>query len=366
MHICRVVKIIDWYIIRKFLGTFVYAIAIFIAIAVVFDLTEKIDGMLQRSAPVEAIIFDYYLNFIPYFANLFSPLFVFIAVIFFTSKMAAKSEIVAILSSGTTFMRLLRPYMVAAALIALGNWYLSGWVLPPANKKRIDFENEYIRDKFYFSKRNIHFQIKPGRQAYLETYSSPDSSGFRFTLEHFENGQLLTKLMCDRIQWIPHEQRWRLEGCTRRTNVSQFEEKLEHFTVLDSALGFTPNDFARPLLEDAALLNNAELAALIEREKLKGNARIEPYLIEKYNRISIPFSAFILTLIGATLSSRKVRGGIGIQLGIGVGLCFVYIMMMRFALTFATKGNLPPIIASWTPNILFGTLSIYFYRVAPK
>jgi len=360
------VKILDWYIIRKFLGTFLYAIAIFIAIAVVFDLTEKIDGMLQRNAPLKEIVFDYYLNFIPYFANLFSPLFVFIAVIFFTSKMAAKSEIVAILSSGTTFMRLLRPYLVAAALIAVGNWYLSGYVLPPANKKRIDFENKYIRDKFYFSKRNIHFQILPGKQAYLETYSSPDSSGFRFTLEHFEEGKLVSKLMCDRIQWNSATKQWRMEGCSRRTNISELQESLEFFAVLDSALGFSPNDFARPLLEDAALLNNAELDALIDRERLKGNARIEPYLVEKYNRVSIPFSAFILTLIGASLSSRKVRGGIGIQLGIGVGLCFVYIMMMRFALTFATKGSLPPIIASWTPNLLFGTLSIYFYRVAPK
>jgi lipopolysaccharide export system permease protein len=200
----------------------------------------------------------------------------------------------------------------------------------------------------------------------LETYSSPDSSGFRFTLEHFEEGKLVSKLMCDRIQWNSATKQWRMEGCSRRTNISELQESLEFFAVLDSALGFSPNDFARPLLEDAALLNNAELDALIDRERLKGNARIEPYLVEKYNRVSIPFSAFILTLIGASLSSRKVRGGIGIQLGIGVGLCFVYIMMMRFALTFATKGSLPPIIASWTPNLLFGTLSIYFYRVAPK
>lgn len=359
-------KLLDWYIIRKFLGTFVYAIAIFIAIAVVFDLTEKIDGMLQRHAPANEIVFDYYLNFVPYFANLFSPLFVFIAVIFFTSKMAAKSEIVAILSSGTTYWRFLRPYLFAAALIAVGNWYLSGWVLPPANKKRIDFENKYIRDKFYFSKRNIHFQLKPGTQAYLETYSSPDSSGFRFTLEKFINGKLHSKLMCDRIQWQPALQKWRLEGCSERIILGDLDEIVRSIPYMDTAMGFTPTDFGRPLVEDAALLNNRELNELIARERTKGNARIEPYLIEKYNRVSIPFSAFILTLIGASLSSRKVRGGIGLQLGIGVGLCFVYIMMMRFALTFATKGNLPPILASWTPNILFGTLSIYFYRVAPK
>lgn len=359
-------KILDWYIIKKFIGSYVFAIGIFVAIAVVFDLTEKIDGMLSRNAPMSEIIFDYYLNFIPYYSNLFSPLFTFITVIFFTSKLAAKSEFVAILSSGIEFRRILLPYMVAAGIIGLTNWFLASWVLPPANKTRIEFENKYIRDTYYFNKRNIHFQIEPGKLAYLESYSSPDSSGFRFTLETIEGGRLTQKLMCDRLVWKTDLQKWRLDGCVLRELPADNEENIRFFSNVDTSLGFTPADFSRPLVEDAALLNNRELQELIDRERLKGNAGIEPYLIEQHNRISIPFAAFILTLMGVSLSSRKVRGGIGLQLGIGVGLCFIYIMMIRFSLTFAIKGNLPPIVASWTPNFIFGLLALYLYRVAPK
>lgn len=359
-------KILDWYIIKKFIGSYVFAIGIFVAIAVVFDLTEKIDGMLSRSAPMSEILFDYYLNFIPYYSNLFSPLFTFITVIFFTSKLAAKSEFVAILSSGIEFRRILLPYMVAAGIIGLTNWFLASWVLPPANKTRIEFENKYIRDTYYFNKRNIHFQIEPGKLAYLESYSSPDSSGFRFTLETIVGGRLTQKLMCDRLVWKTDLQKWRLDGCVLRELPANNEEKISFFSNIDTALGFSPQDFSRPLVEDAALLNNRELQELIDRERLKGNAGIEPYLIEQHNRISIPFAAFILTLMGVSLSSRKVRGGIGLQLGIGVGLCFIYIMMIRFSLTFAIKGNLPPIVASWTPNFIFGLLALYLYRVAPK
>lgn len=359
-------KILDWYIIKKFIGSYIFAIGIFVALAVVFDLTEKIDGMLSRNAPMKAILLDYYLNFIPYYSNLFSPLFTFITVIFFTSKLAAKSEFVAILSSGVEFKRILLPYMVAAGFIGLTNWFLASWVLPPANKTRIEFENKYIRDTYYYNKRNIHFQIRPGELAYLETYSSPDSAGFRFTLEDLRTGRLSSKLMCDRIVWRSATQKWHMEGCMLRTLPSDQEESITYLASIDSAMGFTPQDFSRPLIEDAALLNNRELDELIAREELKGNAGIEPYLIEKHNRISIPFAAFILTLMGVSLSSRKVRGGIGLQLGIGVGLCFIYIMMIRFSLTFAIKGNLPPLLASWTPNFIFGLLALYLYRVAPK
>jgi lipopolysaccharide export system permease protein len=359
-------KILDWYIIKKFIGSYVFAIGIFVAISVVFDLTEKIDGMLQRSAPLNEIVFDYYVNFIPYYANLFSPLFTFITVIFFTSKLAAKSEFVAILSSGVEFRRILLPYMMAAALIGLTNWFLASWVLPPANKTRIAFENKYIRDTFYFNKRNIHFQLEPGVLAYLETYSSPDSAGFRFSLEDLRTGSLSSKLMCDRIVWRSETQSWYLEGCLLREIEGELNERISFIQHIDTVLAFSPVDFSRPLVEDAALLNNRELNELIARERLKGNAGIEPYLLEKYNRISIPFAAFILTLMGVSLSSRKVRGGIGLQLGMGVGLCFIYIMMIRFSLTFAIKGSMPPVLASWTPNIIFGFLALYLYRVAPK
>lgn len=359
-------KILDWYIIRKFIGSYVFGLGIFIAIAVVFDLTEKIDGMLQRNAPLSEIVFDYYFNFIPYFANLFSGLFTFLTVIFFTSKLAAKSEFVAMLGSGIEFRRLLVPYLVAAGIIALSNWVLASWVLPPANKERIAFENKYIRGTFYYSKRNIHFQTQPGVLAYLETYSTPDSAGFRFSMEDLRTGELRSKLMCDRIVWDSAKQRWRMEGCTLRELPSDSAEKLIMLGSLDSALGFTPDEFGRPLAEDAALLNNRQLQAHIDRERLKGSGGIEAFVLEKHNRLAVPFSTFILAIMGVSLSSRKVRGGIGLQLGIGVGLCFIYILMFRFSLTFATKGSLPPFVAAWTPNIVFGILTAYLYRVAPK
>ena len=366
VYLCWRMKILDWYIIRKFIGSYVFAIGIFIALAVVFDLTEKIDGMLQRQAPLKEIVVDYYFNFIPYYSNLFSGLFTFITVIFFTSKMAAKSEFVAILSSGVEFKRILLPYLLAAALIAFSNWLLGSWILPPANKTRIAFENKYIRGTFYYSKRNIHFQTQPGVLAYLETYSTPDSAGFRFTLEDLRSGQLSSKLFCDRIVWNTAKQKWYLEGCVLREMPNDSTEKLTYLGNIDSALGFTPEEFGRPLVEDAALLNNRQLQEHIDRERLKGSGGIEIFELEKHNRLAVPFSTFILAIMGVSLSSRKVRGGIGLQLGIGVGLCFVYVMMFRFSLTFATKGSFPPFLAAWTPNILFGLLTAYLYRVAPK
>ncbi|MFN3529709.1 MAG: LptF/LptG family permease [Bacteroidia bacterium] len=359
-------KILDWYIIKKFIGSYLFALGIFIAIAVVFDLTEKIDNLLKEGASMEAILLKYYLNFIPYYANLFSPFFTFISVIFFTSKLASKSEVVAILSSGVNFRRFMLPYLMAAALIAVANWYLASWLLPPANKVRIDFENQYIRGTYHYNKRNIHFQLEPGKLAYLETYSSPDSAGFRFTLENIEGGELRSKLMCERIRWKSDLQKWHLESCVLRELPSEHEENIRFFPGIDTSLGFTPKDFSRPLVEDAALLNNRELDEFIKRELLKGNASVAPYVLEKHNRISIAFATFILTIMGVSLSSRKVRGGIGLQIALGLGLCFLYIMMIRFTLTFATKGNMPPLLASWTPNIIFGFLAYYLYRVAPK
>ncbi|MBM3918490.1 MAG: YjgP/YjgQ family permease [Sphingomonadales bacterium] len=359
-------RLLDRYILRYFITTYLFTLGLFVGIAVVFDLTERLDALVGKRVPIQEILFDYYFNLIPYLANLFSPLFVFVAVIFFTARLAARSEVVAMLGSGIPFGRLMYPYLLGATLIAGGNWYLAGYVLPPSNKKRIEFDNRYFRERFYFNRHHFHFQPMPGQLAYVESYSTPDSTGFRFTLEHFIGGQLRSKLMCERIRWNGQMGLWTLEDCHLRRIESKKREQILFFPHIDTSLRFTTEDFGRPLVEDAALLDNRQLEAYIARERLKGSSGIEPFLVEKHNRLSIPFSAFILTLMGVSLSSRKVRGGIGLQLGVGVGLCFAYIMLIRFALTFAIKGNMPPMLAAWTPNLIFMVIALYLYRVAPK
>jgi len=359
-------RLLDRYILRYFITTYLFTLGLFVGIAVVFDLTERLDALVGKRVPMNEILFDYYFNLIPYLANLFSPLFVFVAVIFFTARLAARSEVVAMLGSGIPFGRLMYPYLIGAMLIAGSNWYLAGYVLPPSNKKRIEFDNRYFRDRYYFNRHHFHFQPQPGQLAYVESYSTPDSTGFRFTLEHFKGGQLRSKLMCERMRWNGQEGKWTLEDCHLRRIEGTKREYVHFFPRIDTALRFTTEDFGRPLVEDAALLDNHQLEAYIERERLKGSSGIEPFLVEKHNRLSIPFSAFILTIMGVSLSSRKVRGGIGLQLGVGVGLCFAYIMLIRFALTFAIKGNMPPMLAAWTPNLIFMAIALYLYRVAPK
>ena len=358
-------KLLDRYIFKNFLGTFVFSLGILISITVVFDVSEKIDDMIEKKAPLSEIIFDYYLNFMPYFANMLSPLFVFIAVIFFTSRLTIKSELVAILSGGVSFYRILRPYMLAAACIAVVSWFFTGYVLPPANKTRIAFESKYIRDKYYFTKKNIHFQTDKNTYVFLESYSNIDSFGYRLAVENIINGELKRKLIAERISWNRAAKCWRIENGYVRS-ISSKGETLTNYAQKDTTFGFHPSDFERPLVEDVSLMNNPELDRYIERETIKATGTVEPFLIEKYSRVAVPFSTFILTLIGVSLSSKKSRGGMGAQIGIGIALSFMYVIMMRFTMTFAIHANLTPLLAAWIPNILFGIVAIILVRLAPK
>ncbi len=358
-------KLLDRYILQKFLGTFFFAIAVLSAIIVVFDVSEKIDDMIEKHAPFSEIALDYYLNFIPYYATLLSPLFVFIAVIFFTSKMTLKSEIVAIMSGGVSFYRMLRPYMFGAFILALLSYTFTGWILPPANARRIAFENKYIRDKFIFNKRNIHFQTNKVTYIFLESYSNIDSVGFRLSVERIVDGQLVKKLMAERLSWNREKRCWRIENYYIRS-MEGGKERLYEASYVDTIFGFKPDDFERPLVEDVSLMNNAELERYIVWQELKATGQVTPFLLEKYGRIAIPFSTFILTLIGVSVSSKKARGGMGVQLGIGIGISFVYVVMMRFTMIFATQADLPPLLAAWIPNIVFGIVAIIMVRLAPK
>jgi lipopolysaccharide export system permease protein len=359
-------KIIDKYIIGKFLGTFFYAIALIISIAIVFDISEKIDDFIQRQAPLKAIVFDYYFNFIPYFTNLFSPLFTFIAVVFFTSQLASRTEIVAMLASGISFKRILRPYLIAATALALLSFFLINFIIPPANKVRLQFEEDYIRNPFYNREYNIHRQIGPGKFIYFESYNNQRNIGYKFSVEHInkQTGEMTFKLVSDFIKWDSVINQWQLENYFIR-EIEGINETVRHGQFLDTTFNFYPEEFGRRI-NNIETMNYFELNKFIQDETFKGSDNIVYYEIEKYQRLALPFATFILTIIGVSLASRKVRGGIGMHIGIGLLLSFTYILFMQVSHTFATNAGMAPLLATQLPNILFLFLGLYLLRIAPK
>ena len=354
---------IEWYIIKKFLGTFFYAIALIISISIVFDVSENIDDFMAKDVPLKAIVFDYYLNFVPYFANLFSGLFTFIAVIYFTSKLAYNTEIIAILSSGVSFNRLMRPYMVGAAVIVLFSYVLGNYIIPPANKKKVDFRNMYIGTRKTGSEHNIHQQIEPGVFVYMTSYNASNDVGYKFTIEHFVDRKLVSKLSADYIKWDREKKKWVLHDYFIRT-ISGYTERITQGIEKDTLLNMVPEDYqvVDNIVETMTLpvLNES-----IDNLKLRGVNTID-YEIEKHKRRSGPFSAVILTIIGVSLASRKIKGGIGFHLGLGLLLSFSYILFMQVTTVFATSDLLAPWLAMWIPNILYGGLAFYLYRRASR
>lgn len=357
-------RTIDTYIIKKFLGTFFYTLVLIISIAVIFDISEKMDDFIEKEAPFKAIVFDYYMNFIPYFANLFSSLFTFIAVIYFTSRMAFNSEIIALLSSGISFNRLLVPYFISASVIAIFSFVLNSFVIPPANEVRLEFEDTYIRNPYRNFDRNIHKQIMPGVYIYMENYNNIYDIGYKFSIEKFEDGLLKSKLMSDYIKWDTTINKWQINNYYIR-NIDGIKETIETGKRIDTTLNITPADFIRRI-SAVEKMDYFQLNDFIDEQILQGADDIEPYLIEKYKRFSIPFATFILTLIGVSVASRKIKGGIGLHIGIGIFISFAYILFMQFSTVFAVSGNVNPLLAVWIPNIFFTFVSIFLYRIAPK
>ena len=357
-------KKIDWYIIRKFLGTFFFSIALIIVIVIVFDVSEKIDDFIQRGAPLDKIILVYYLNFIPYFVNLFSPLFTFIAVIFFTSKMASNTEIVAIISSGVSFRRLLRPFFISATALCILSFMLSNFVIPETNKNRIAFEIAYIRNIRKMSDQNIHRQIAPGTFISVESFNSEFNQGFRFSMEKLENGELKYRLSSDAIHWDSIQNHWKLINFSYR-EVNGMKEKLITGAQLDTVKSFSYQDLYKKN-EYTEMMNYFELNEFIRKEKLKGSGVYQFYEVEKYKRVALPFATIILTLIAVALSSRKVRGGIGMHIAFGFLLSFTYILFLQISTTFATNGNVPASIAVWIPNLIYTGIGLVLLRRAPK
>lgn len=355
---------IDIYIIKKFLGTFVFAISMLAIVIIIFDISEKIDEFVENKAPLEEIVFNYYLNFIPYFINLFSALFTFITVIFFTSKMAFNTEIIAILSSGISFRRMLRPYLISSAFIGLLSFLLANFVIPVTNQTMLDFQYTYLKDEREVKNRDIHMQISPGTHIYVETYNASRDLGRRFTIEHFEKGELVSKLRSDYARWDSTTQSWTLTNWVHR-KIDGKKETLTKGSKLDTTIALTPKDFVVNL-DDLKTMDWWELRDFIRKEEMKGASNVLEYKIEKYERIAFPFANIILTLIGVAISSRKVRGGIGMHLGIGITLTFSYILFMQISTVFSANGSLAPIVAVWIPNVVYGLISFYLIKRAPK
>ena len=354
-------KKIDIDIIKKFLGTYFFAIALIISIAVVFDINEKLDSFLN--APLKAIVVDYYLNFIPYFANLFSPLFTFIAVIFFTSKLADNSEIIAMLSSGISFRRLMIPYMISAAIIAGVTFYLNSYVIPPANVTRIEFQNKYVKNKKVDYASNIQLQVEPGVIAYMSRYDNNTKTGYRFSLEKFEGKILKSRLTAQTVTY-DSAYHWIIKDYMIR-NFNGMREELTRGSRLDSIITIEPSDFLISRY-DSELMTTSALKTYIDRQKKRGVANIKDFEIEYEKRFAMTAASFILTVIGMSLSSRKVKGGMGVNIGIGLLLSFSYILFSTVSSTFAVSGATSPRVAVWLPNIVYSIIAVYLYRKAPK
>lgn len=356
------IKRLDWYIIKKFLGTFFLSMVLIMAIAIIFDFQEKYDDFISHKAPIKAIIFDYYLNFIPYYANMFSSMFVFISVIFFTSKMAANSEIIAMHAGGISFHRFLVPYMITAGFLAIISWALILYVIPESNKVRIDFEDKYVRNKYQNWEKNIHRQVRPGMFVYMDNYNVDSENAFRFAIEKFEDGKLISKLTSDYARWDSTKNVWTVYNYFIRDLSGDVEKHIKG-ARLDTACHLEAKDLK---MRDSYVekMNIVALNEFIETQKLQGTDNIEKLMIEKHQRWALPFSTFILTLLGVCLSNKKKRGGTVINIVIGTTLCFTYILLLQVSTTFTLNLGFSPFISVWMPNFLYAIIAFFLYKKA--
>ncbi|MEO6282140.1 MAG: LptF/LptG family permease [Dyadobacter sp.] len=357
-------KILDRYLIKNFLITYVFVAFVIVLIICMIDYTEKVDDFLDKKAPLNEILVDYYLNLIPYWINYISPLMVFIATVFFTSRIAARTEIVAMLSSGISFGRMLLPYMVGAVILGAVTFIQVGWVLPKANKIRNNFEKTYVRQEFYFSGHNVHITIAPDVYAYLESYNTATKTGNKFTMETIKGTQLVQKFYADKIVWQPKRGKWNLQNYQIRT-LDSLGEKLSSGMEIDTTINLSPKDFESDynLFETFTL---PELNAYIDLLKSRGADGLEVYLIEKYIRFTQPFAILILTAIGVIVSARKSRRGVGWQIALGFMLAFIYILFFLLSKGVAEAGTINTLFAVWLPNIVFSLIGVVLYKTLPR
>ena len=355
------VKRFDRYIIKHFLGTFFFAILLLFAIVVMFDINEKLDAVL--TAPWKATVFQYFMNFLPFVLSQFSPLFTFISVIFFTSRLADRSEIIAMLSNGISFHRLTLPYLFSAAVIAVGSYLLAAYIIPPANVERIAYTNKWVKNKEVIYGDNIQLQIRPGVMAYMARYDNTTRSGFRFSLEEFDGNTLKSRLTAETVKY-DSVGLWTVKQYTIRT-FKGMKETMTKGAQMDTLLNIDPRDFLISK-NDEQTMTSPELKEYINKQKARGVANIKNFEIEYERRIAMTAAAFILTIIGLSLSSRKVRGGIGLNIGLGLLLSFSYILFMTVTSTFAVSGYTSPRVAMWIPNFVYIIIAAVLYYKASR
>lgn len=358
-------KRLDWYIIKKFLGTYFFSLALIIMVIIVFDYNEKIDKFVNSNATTHEIIFDYFVNIAPYYANTFSALFVFISVIYFTSKLADNSEIIAMLAAGISFRRLVKPYLLAAGLIAVMSYALSAYIIPIGNETRLGFEQKYNNVKKVESGSNVQLKIDENTIAFIERYENRNHMGWRFMLDKFDNKKLVSHMEAATITYNPDKP---YTWTARRWLIRELKDDKEiirenRHEPLDTILPFEPADFLISEGEEETM-TSPELSVYIDKQQARGMANIRRFEVEYHKRIAMSFASFIMTLIGVSLSSRKRKGGMGLSLGIGLGLSFSYILFQTVSSAFAE--HMPVALAVWLPNVIFAILAIYLYRKAPR
>ncbi|MHA6248951.1 LptF/LptG family permease [Pontibacter sp. CAU 1760] len=357
-------KLLDKYILKKFLTTYVFTVLILVAVILVIDFTEKNDDFIKTNPSVREILFDYYLNLIPFYANMLSPITVFIATVFVTAKLASHTEIVAILSSGVSFRRLLVPYLMGSTLIAATIFVLIGWVIPNANRESVAFQVKYIKSPFTYDSRNIHIKIAPETYVYMESYNNTANVGYNFALERIDGTVLKQKLTSNSISWNKEKEKWHIDSYTMRTFNGEQESIIKGHS-LDTTLNMWPKDFESTYkLEQTLTL--PQLNDYIDEKVDRGADDIEIYLIEKYERFSYPFAIIILTVIGVIMSARKARGGVGFQIALGFFLAFIFIIFVIASRSLAQVGDIAPQIAAWIPTIIFSGIGFLLYRYVPR
>lgn len=351
-------KKIDKYIIGKFLGTFFFSIVLIMSIAVVFDLTEKMDDFFENQVPLREIIFDYYFNFIPYFMNMFSPLFIFISVIFFTSKLAGNSEIIAIMASGVSYHRLMLPYAISATILFIISFILTGYIIPPSSEKMLTFQDKYIQRFSRENARNIQMEVSPGTILYIETFQKRTNTGYRTSLENFDGKKLTMRITADRITY-DSAYNWHFSKYVRRDFDGMYET-LSQGLKLDTIIPIIPEELFYTA-ENAQMMTNPELKHYISRQKERGTGNLQAFKTEWWKRWASPIGAFIMTFLGVTLSSKKIRGGMGKNLGVGITLSALYILFSTVSTTFSVSGVMSPFMSVWLPNFIFLAIGIVLY-----
>lgn len=376
-------RLIDRYILKRFLSTFFFVVLILLAVITVIDLTEKMDKFAKAQLKAGQIAM-YYLDFIPWIGSLITPITIFIATVYVCARMAGHTEVIAILSSGVSFRRFLVPFFVGAFVVAAISFVLNGWIIPNSNKSRLAFELQYVKNKYYFEQRNVHLQVAPDVYLYMQSYNNNNQTGYNFTLEKFVDNKLIEKLSAKRIEWDSTKHKWRMRDWSVKRVDAVFEkasnpeappglqdrsvavlDSLTRGDSKDTTLIIHPKEFENDYRKYDGLTLN-ELNDYIRTLRSRGSTGVEVYEVEKYTRYSAPFTIFILVFMGAIVSSRKSRGGTGVQIALGFFLSFIFILFFTLFRTFAETGGWPPELSVWIPNLIFGTISIMMYKYVPR